>query len=256
MPAIAILSWKSSEILERTILSYTKENLFSFFDEKLLILQEAAQADIKVAKKHKIPYITTKKNIGIEGAWRLILDNIKSEQILILENDCPLIESKLEVKKQLKTTLNLLTKKTVDIVRLRSIKNPGEKFETNKKYQSYYQTSFSFLKRFLKPTKAKKLIGSSIYVIGNPETLHPDEIKKHNSHCFLTNSSYINWTNQSVMFNQSFVRDTLLKRVKSHPSTRTVNGFQDIERALNCKWWRKNKFPVAVCSGLFTHTRT
>lgn len=255
MTAIAILSWKSTEILEKTILSYTKENLFSFFDEKIILLQEATQEDISIAKKYNIPYISTESNIGIEGAWRMILETVKSEQILILENDCPLIEKKSEIKKQLKTALDLLSKNIVNVVRLRSIKNPGEKFETTKKYKSYYQTALGVFKRFLRPIKSKKLIGSSIYVINNPEILHSHEIKKYNDHCFLTNSSYISWTNQSVLFNKNFVLNTLLNRVKTYPSSRTVNGFQDIERALNCKWWRKNKFPIAVCKGLFTHRR-
>ncbi|MCH9753784.1 MAG: hypothetical protein K0T99_02650 [Alphaproteobacteria bacterium] len=255
MPAIAILSWKYPEILERTILSYNKQKLFDLFDEKLLVLQEATETDIKIARKYNIPYVSTKKNIGIENAWRMILETVKSEQILILENDCPLIETSKESKKQIQTAIKLLSKKSVDIVRLRSCKQPGEKFETIKKYKNFYQTPLSLLKRIIRPIKAKRLIGSSIYALDNPDITHPNEIKKFNSHCFITNSAYINWTNQSVMFNKSFVKEVLLERVKNYPNNRTVNGFQDIERALNCRWWRINKFPVAVCKGLFTHSR-
>ena len=255
MKAVCILSWRSPEILEKTLETYKKNKLFDFFDEKLILFQEITQEDINVATKYGIPYLSTEKNIGIEAGWRKILEHVQSDYVLMLENDCPVIEPSTVIATQLNTAIELLSKDIADIVRLRSITAPGEKFDTINKYKSYYCNNCCFIKRLLRPFKARRLIGSAIYSISNPDKKHPHELKKYNSHCYITNSAHLNWTNQSVIFNKRFVLHTLLNRVQTHPSNRLLNGFQDIERALNCQWWRKSKFPIGVCSGIFTHQR-
>jgi len=255
MKALCILSWKSHKILDKTLKTYAENNLFDFFDEVVVFLQEATQDDIAIAKKYNLSYLVTKKNIGIDGAWRKILTALKSQFVLMLEDDCPLIENNNAIKVQLKIAEELLKTNRVNIVRLRSIEYPGDKFNTIDKYRYYFCNSLGWIKRIFRPLKAARLIGSAIYSISNPDEKHPNEIKRHNQHCYITNSSHLNWTNQSVMFNKNFVLHVLLERVRTHPSSRTLNGFQDIERALNCSWWRKSKFPIAVCTGLFTHRR-
>jgi len=256
MKAICILSWKNPKVLTKTLETYKKGNLFDFFDEKLIFFQEITNEDKAIAKKFNIQCIGTEKNIGIAEAWELILKHIQSNYVLMLENDCPLIESRKVTEAQLKTAYNLLSSDVAKIVRLRHTKTPGDKFETTEKYKNYHTANFqifSFLRKIFRPFKAKRLIGIAPYVVSNPEQVHHNEIRKFDEHSYLTNSSHINWTNQFVMFDKEFVLEVLLERVKNYPSNRTLNGFQDIERALNCSWWRKNKFSIGICKGLFTH---
>jgi hypothetical protein len=50
--------------------------------------------------------------------------------------------------------------------------------------------------------------------------------------------------------------EVVLARVARHPDPRTINGHQDIERALNRPWWRRQAFAMGHAEdGVFTHAR-
>ena len=49
--------------------------------------------------------------------------------------------------------------------------------------------------------------------------------------------------------------DELIPFAEAHPTLRTVNKFPDLEKELNCRWWRAKHFRVGVAPGLFKHTR-
>ena len=75
-------------------------------------------------------------------------------------------------------SINLLNEHKVIQVRLRSRKNPGEPFVGLRKYKNYWSDNIiSKTKRFLRPSKAHKLIGTSVYCIENPEIIHHHFVK-------------------------------------------------------------------------------
>lgn len=260
--SLAIITWRNFEKLELTLKSYQEGGLFDVIKDCILVSQETSEAERNIAKRYGLRLLENPTNLGIEGAWRCALENIKSSYCLVLENDCPLIESKVTTFIELNSAKEMLENGTADVVRLRSRRAPGAKFYNIEKYSRYYEiepTSADWtmklikkLRRSLRPLKATRLSGSSVYALSQPEKRHK-RIKRIPNDTFLVPSSILNWTNQSVMINKDFMVDTLLERVKTHPSSRALNGFQDIERALNSRWWRRRNFTIAVSSGLFSH---
>jgi hypothetical protein len=113
------------------------------------------------------------------------------------------------------------------------------------------------LRRLLRPGKARNLRGRAIYLEQKPEDVHPGCITRleGEDECFLTDSRFLNWTNQSVITTRRFFLDTVMAYVRAHPSNRTSNGFQSPERPLNNAWWRRQRFRIGVGRGLFTHRR-
>lgn len=260
--SLAIITWRNFEKLELTLKSYEAGGLFDVVTDCILVSQETSEAERKIAKQYGLRLVENTKNLGIEGAWRCALDNINNNYCLMLENDCPLIESKGKTFEELKNAKNLLENGTSDVVRLRSRRVPGAKFYNVEKYARYFEIETNGsgwttklvrqLRRILRPMKAKRLSGSSVYALSRPEKRHR-QIRRVANNTYLVPSSILNWTNQSVMINKQFMINTLLERVKTYPSSRALNGFQDIERSLNSRWWRRCNFTIAVTYGLFSH---
>ncbi len=96
----------------------------------------------------------------------------------------------------------------------------------------------------------------AIYVEKHPEIAQPAAISKLPSGNYLTTSRFRNWSNQSVLVERSFFLDVVCRRVEEYPDRRLINGYQDIERALNNWWWRRLGVRMGhAASGIFTHAR-
>lgn len=257
-----LMSWRSHKTLAATLETYKAQNLFSYFDEVVVLFQEMSSADLDLATQYQLKYISTEKNFGIYGGMRLLAECASSDYVLMLENDCPLIEGRQEIERQLKLARSRLENREVDAYRLRSRWQPGEKFDTVDKFKEYHLLpgeTFNLKKmmlRFLRPNKFKKLIGTAPYVHENPQgPLYEKYIKKMPEGDFIVDSEVLPWTNQSVLVNRKWFLDVILLYVAEHPSRRTVGGFQDVEKSLNAKWWRRQHFKIGIGKGLFTHKR-
>ena len=260
--SLVIITWKNADKLELTLQSFLDGGLLEMVDDCILVSQETTNKERQIAKKFGLSIIEHETNLGIEGAWRSGLQHAKHAYCLMMENDCPLIESPHTTYEQLINAVSLLETGKANMVRLRSMKKPGAKFYNIEKYSRYFEAKdkhyrfldkvILFLRRMLRSSKAKRLSGSSVYAIKNPQNRHRN-IQKIENNTYLVPSSILNWTNQSVMIEKQFMVDTLLARVSEYPSSRALNGFQDIERSLNSRWWRKQNYMIAVTPGLFTH---
>ena len=193
---VGILSWKSHKTLEKSLQSYQEIGFKDFFDEVKIIFQEISEEDKKLAEKYGYNYVGIEKNVGIQEGHNLICQNLNTDYVLVLENDNPVVESRETVYKRLCQALELLEKNTIDIMRLRHRWNFGEGFSLEKylnffniqqihrKYNyiepksSLITNLFKSLKRFLRPDKAQRLAGYSIYCEQFPERLFPEYIKK------------------------------------------------------------------------------
>ena len=68
-----------------------------------------------------------------------------------------------------------------------------------------------------------------------------------------------------MLVERRYFFDVICRRVEEHPDPRLVNGHQDIERALNRRWWRHRRdpmghaaegvLPIAVSTGNFQRER-
>ena len=100
------------------------------------------------------------------------------------------------------------------------------------------------------------MIGEACLVHKNAQQKFPSEIELLPSSHYKISSRNLNWTNQSIMFRKDWFLDTIIPFAESQNSSRFVNGFPDLEKELNCHWWRKQDFKVGWANpGLFTHQR-
>lgn len=269
---VGILSWRSHETLKKSLQSYEKIGFKNLFDKHKIIFQEMSKKDEYIANEYGYDYVGTRKNKGIQAGHRLIFENLSTDYVLILENDNPIIETFDICYQRLSQAIKYLENGKIDMMRLRHRWNFGEGFSLEK-YLKYYtilkphekynythnnDSSFSsfikYFRRLMRPSKAIRISGYSLYVEENPEILFPNFIKKIDEDFFVVSSYIMPWTNQSVLIKRELYGE-LLKYAYNNPSSRTANGFQDLEKPLNCRWWRNKKFKIGVSEGIFTHNR-
>ena len=254
--AIGILSWKGYDSLENSLFSYKKYGLSNMTNQKFVCLPEYSEEGIKIVEKYNYKPILVKQNLGILGGFKLLVENMPQGPILLLENDLELIENKKETYSQLEKSINLLNEQRFIQVRLRSVKNPGEPFVGLKKYKSYWSDNIvSRIKRFLRPYKAHRLIGTSIYCYPEPHKVHPKIVKKIDKNFYLVTSSVLNWANLAILVDRDVYLQTIIKKAEQTKSKKQINGFKNIEIELNNSWWLKNEFKILVAPGLFKHNR-
>lgn len=269
---VGILSWKSHKTLEKSLQSYEKVGFKDLFDEVKIIFQEVSEDDKKLAEKYGYDYVGTNENLGIQNGHKLIHDNLSTDYVLVLENDNPIVEDSNAVLNRFLKAIELLKKNKIDVMRLRHRWNFGESFSLEK-YLEYYDVSelhekycakaievsrigslIKFLKRIFRSEKALRIAGYGLYYEKKPDEVFPKYVQKVDLELFIVNSNIMTWTNQSVLLKRDFY-GKLIKYAEDNPSSRTANGFQDLEKPLNSKWWRNSNFKIGVGEGIFSHDR-
>lgn len=264
---LAILSWKASVTVQHTLATYTAEpDFLPFFDQAIAYFQEISEQDKAVADVAGIAYAGNDRNTGIIGGFESALRAVDCDFVVMLENDCPLIESAASAVRQLTSAVQEMVTLDIPVCRFRHREQFGEGFCDGFKFRQYHtpvdergsprEKLTRLLRRGLRPMKASQMEGRAVYFEANPEQQFPKAWQRTPAGHFRSDSWYLNWTNQSILVNRRWCLDVLLPWVKAHPSRRMVNGFADIEKELNCRWWRNQHIPIMVAEpGLFTHQR-
>ena len=254
--SIGILSWKGYDSLQNSLISYEQNGLSRLTKNKFICLPEYNEEGIEIAKKFNYKPILIDKNIGILGGFKELAIQMPKGPILLLENDLELIENKKNTLNQIKKSIDYLYKHKAIQVRLRSRSDPGEPFVGLLKYEQYWLNNFfCSIKRFFRPAKAIKLIGTSIYSIQNPEIRHPKYIKKLSNGFYLVPSSTLNWANLAILVDRDSYLNIIIKRAEETKSKKYINGFKNVEIELNGRWWTENDFKILLAPGLFKHKR-
>ncbi len=258
---LGILSWKDRLSLENALKSYQDENFFSLFDQTHVFFAEQSSEDHALAAQFGVSSSGDDENLGILGGFEALGQAMKTDYIVLVENDCPLIENFEEAKKQIEASLRLLKSGDVEVVRLRSLREPGELFNTVDKYKRMHGSTFpSFLKRLFRPMKAQALAGIAPYVEKRPNEKFPSQVLKTNEASNLgpiykVDTRYLKWTNQSIMMRREFFLNQVIDYAKTAKTTRRVNGFRNLEIEMNSSHWRNNDWYVGMPQGIFTHRR-
>ena len=254
--SIGILSWKGYDSLLNSLVTYENNGLSKLTKHKYICLPEYKKEGIEIAEKFCYKPILIKENIGILGGFKALAEKMPKGPILLLENDLPLIVNENETYQQIKKSLELLSKEKVIQIRLRSRINPGEPFVGIKKYQKYWSNNLiSFIMRVCRPIKSEKLIGTSTYLLNEPEKRHPEHVRKLANGFYSVSSSVLNWANLAILVDRDKFLNTIIKKAESVESSKNINGFKNIEIELNNSWWRKQKYEIVIAPGLFTHHR-
>ena len=254
--SIGILSWNGYDSLLNSLITYEKNGLSKLTKHKYICLPDYKKEGLEIANKFDYEPILIRENLGILGGLKALAEKMPNGPILLLENDLPLIENEKITYQQLKKSLEFLSKETVIQVRLRSRKKPGEPFVGIKKYQKYWSNNFiSYVLRSIRPFKAEKLIGTSTYLLEDPEKRHPEYITKLPDGFYSVSSSVLNWGNLAILVDKNKFLDIIINKAESVDSKKKINGFKNIEIELNNFWWREKKFEIIIAPGLFTHHR-
>lgn len=265
---LGMLSWRAPATVDQTLASYAAAGIFDVFDHVLVYFQEISEADRAAAAKYGLACAGNQANTGIYGGVKALLEAMEDDYVLFVENDCLLIEDRAAVVRQTEQAVRDLERGLAQVYRMRHRRHPGEGFETVDKYLRYHppgprawqrrrraQRLVARLRALARPFKAERLKGIAAYVEENPEQRFPKVFRRTPEGNLLVRSRHLNWTNQAILFSRRWVLEELLPWVAAHPSRRTVNGFPDIEKELNSRWWRTRGFTIGISPGLFTHRR-
>lgn len=252
--SVGILSWKAHETLRKTLSAHTVADLRSNFDEAVIHFNSRTEADDAIANEFGWTAAGDERNLGLlEGTEQLARD-MSGDILLMLQNDCPVCVSKEETATYLREGVELIRSGKADIVRCRHRWNVGQGFSDCKNYlKCYFPGGKKTLFGWLRPFKAKRMIGRSPYVEQDPDRLFPKYIKREGNF-LIVDSEVINFTDQPFLIRKDFLLE-LCQYAKEHPKKRTLNGFQVLELNLNCSWWRNKHYRIAIGEGCFTHNR-
>jgi hypothetical protein len=253
---LGILSWGGLASLRASLESYAAGDLFSLFDESLVFLPEMTAEGAALANAFELPYEGSKANLGILGGFKALASQMTADVLLLLENDCPLIERHAEAARQLGIAKKAVGQEEVVVFRMRHVERPGQKFPSLPKYLRYHGPGpLAPIRRALRPGKARRLAGGAVYAEAAPEKRFPDLIERRPEGWLSVSAACLPWTNQSVVVRRDFYLGTIIAEAEAHPSPRRVNGFPDIEKEWNAPRWRCSGWRVGVDKGLFTHER-
>jgi hypothetical protein len=253
---LGVLSWRGYDSLRASLESYQREDLFSLFDEALLFLPEMTADGLALANAFELPYEGARANLGILGGFKALASAMSADVLLLLENDCPLIEPRAEAARQLDLARRVVWDGEAVVFRMRHVAHPGQKFATLEKYRRYHgEGRLPALRRRLRPGKARRLAGTAVYAEAEPEAKFPELISRKPEGWLSVSAACLPWTNQSVLVRRDFYLGTIIAEAEAHPSGRTVNGFPDVEKEWNRPRWRESGWRIGVDRGLFTHER-
>lgn len=254
---LGILSWRGHASLDAALQSYKDANLFSLFDEVLLFLPEPYPEIEAVAKNYPVRVETMPVNRGIARGMEEVATRLSTDYILMMENDCPLVESREEASRQIQKAIALIDSDAAIMARMRSVRAPGELFNTLGKYRRYWGSGIMpWIRRTLRPGKARRLCGSAVYDGADPATRHPDFITDAGEGFSLVSTAVMPWTNQSILIRRKVFLDIIMTLVHAQPYGRLVNGYRNVEIEMNNNpGWTQSGWSVACGPGLFTHKR-
>ena len=254
---LCILSWRGAATLKPSLESYAQAGLLDEFSETQLFLPDPDKAVLDVAKKYDIAPRTQAENLGIRENMAAAAAAMTSEYILMLENDCPIIEPIEEVRRQVKKSLELLRRDDVIMSRLRSIRSPGQAFSGLSKYrrlQDHYLKARVI--KNLRPNKFRRLSGYALYDGPHPDKKHPEYFQNVGDGFYLIDALVMPWTNQSILLKREFFLNEIIPLARSVNTKRHANKLPNLEIELNkTSKWRRSGWKIACGPGLFTHER-
>ncbi|HNQ92552.1 MAG TPA: hypothetical protein PKI93_06435 [Alphaproteobacteria bacterium] len=261
---LGILSWRGYDSLRATLKGYRDSGMLDLLGETLVFLPQMEQQGIDLATEFDVPHTGTSDNLGILGGFKAMAEAMKSDYVILAENDFQLVDESKSPLPELARALDHLKSGKSHVWRFRHLQQPGQTFHIEKilKYWPAENASLmtkivAIFRRLFRPKKAHKLKGMTVYIYQKPEEKFPDVIKRLPTGDLLVRSDVLNWANNVFLIERKFFLETLLPVAEAHIGGRLINGFPTIETELNrSQWWKDQKLWIGVSApGLFTHDR-
>ncbi|MBT3070966.1 hypothetical protein KKP04_08805 [Rhodomicrobium sp. Az07] len=266
--SVGVLSFRAPETIRNTLACHRESGLIDRVGEFFVWFNELSDTDRAIAHEAGVDFAGSAENGGIYGGFRAIAERATKPYVLILENDIVPLPG-ADVPGCIESCIADMMAHDIKIFSLRSLRQPGEGLNY-RKYLAFFGAVEPFvsgiaphrsplprrIRMLLEYGNPDKFRSASMFLERQPEEVQPKAVRKLPSNNYVTDSRYRNWSNQSVLVERRFFLDVVCARVKSHPDPRLVNGFQDIERALNSWWWRRRRERLGSAGGgVFTHRR-
>jgi|688.fasta_scaffold260410_2 hypothetical protein len=237
---IGILSYKSPKTLYNTLLSYQISGLLDYTDDTICIIQPSfsQNEEFEICKKFNISNIIVNEiNTKMAGGIDIIHINAKYDNILFLEVDFRVCITKEKLYKLLDHSLNMLKNNEVDVIRLRSLENPGHQIQHN-----LYKKSFNS-----DNIENKQELYLIMHFLTHPHIILPDYVKKlyDSPLIYSMKSENCVYTNNPTIIKKSFY-NTFIKPHVIYGCT--------LEPIMD-KYWANLKLDIGVTEGCFTHMR-
>ncbi|MGN0886039.1 MAG: polysaccharide deacetylase family protein [Candidatus Spyradenecus sp.] len=273
---LAILAYKAPGTTRASIENHLAHGLYDLFDQVTVCFQACSEEDLAMAKACGVQAVGRPENLGIQGGFRWAWETLKTDYVLILENDIPVCVSPEVMRAQLREAMARLEAGEVDLVRLRNRFNPGEQNRFAGPYSEFWPVREKdprwadteclsaapawrkALRRCLRPLKAQRWCGRSPYIERYPERLFPRWIKRIGPDFLCVDSWVLPWTNQCTLISHARF-GKLLDYADAHPSRNIHNSegnkLPTLETPLNRLWWRRQHLRIGLPEGVFTHRR-
>lgn len=233
--SIGILSWKSNKSLKNSLESYKQNGLFEVVNDITLFFQECTEENIKLANEYNIPYIAFNKNIGIGGAFVKLAQIAETDNILLLEDDWELVETKNNIYTQLKTGLKLLNR--YDCIRYRHRQYPGYPLYSKNVYENNELNHYDTVIDLVSPHLIE-----CCHWKDNLDIIFSNKIQKELDF-YTTTSRWSSFSNNPCMYKKEFYITNV---------SPFINKGMLLENDISY-WWSRQNFKIAWGQGLFTH---
>jgi hypothetical protein len=262
---LGLLSWKSHVTLRTTLTALRNAGILSCFKDSVIVFQDCSPQDLELAKEFGIRPVALSENTGIQYGMKHVAEALQTEYVLHVENDCLLTQSGGEVIRQLQIALDHLKAGKADVYRFICGTEHRQNGDGPRKYIRFHgrasdvslsvESLLRIGRRALRPRKSRRVCGNAVYVEDHPEELFPQYIHRQGPDHFVVDSEVINWINRSILYPRSRFLDFIIPYAESHPSHRTTNGMPNLEREMNCEWWKEQHFKIGILPGFFAHYR-
>ncbi len=261
---LGILSSRDPKTLAATLKNYANNRLFDLFDEKRVFFQEINRETREIADYFGLEVDGSKADLGSMGGVRDLVEGTSADVMLLLEDDCLIVDGLTTLEDTLRRAIADIEAHDIKIFRLHARRNPGEVFD---QYQQFFPVHEPFdsdtaidqasafktkLNRLLRAGEANTFRASAFHIERDPVARQPGALRHSENGNVLTDSRFINWSNQSILLRPDFMRERMLPAITANAGDAPKSEMQDIEQAVNKQWWRDLRVPIGMSDpGIF-----
>ncbi len=261
---LGILSWRDPKTLAMTLKNYANNRLFDLFDEKRVFFQEISRETREIADYFGLEVDGSKADLGSTGGVRDLVEGTSADVMLLLEDDCLIVDGLTTLEDTMRRAIADIEAHDLNIFRLHARRNPSDTFD---QYQQFFPVHEPLdsdrtidqasalktkLNRLLRAGEANTFRASAFHIERDPVARQPGALRHSKNGNVLTDSRFINWSNQSILLRPDFMRGRMLPSITANAGDAPKSDMQDIEQAVNKQWWRDLRVSIGMSDpGIF-----
>jgi hypothetical protein len=234
-----ILTYRSPVTLKNTLLSYKANGLLEIIEDIFCIIQpsEKAEEEIAVCKDFNVRSILMESNGKMAWGVKRVFEEAKHENVLFLECDFRCLESRNTVKELLTQCIHFLETKAANVVRLRSLKNPGHPIQAILLKGNEFRNFETVRQLYL-----------CTHYLEDPHRIFPEHVQlvQEAPRIYKMSSKNCCYTNNPTITTKAFYTKNILPYIH-------FGGH--LEPEIGDDWADRNNHTILITAGLFTHIR-